>query len=78
MEERPGVLRQPMWRSLGRGSGAGTDIFVCKARSGLEVSRERLCLPSLMLLPERLSRPAWVRPAWVRLGVASALGRGGG
>lgn len=41
-------------------SGPGRDTSVCKVRSGLGVSTERLCLPSLL-------RRGWERgPAWVR------------
>ena len=76
-EKLPGVLGQPILRGPGRGSGhppsgPGRDTSICKVRSGLEVSTERLCLPSQS--PARSSASG---PAWVQLGVASAWRRRG-
>ena len=68
VEKLPGVLGQPILRSLGRGPGhppwaAGRDIFVCKVRSGLEVSTERLCLLSRVLPLPWLGKLASLGPA---------------
>lgn len=41
-EELPGVLGEPILRGPGRGSGQQSSGAVCKVRSGLEVSVERL------------------------------------
>lgn len=64
----------------GQGLGCWGRISVSRARSGPEVSRERLCLPSQSprAAAARVAQPSSpVRPARVRRGVARALGSGG-